>query len=165
MATVIEGHLAEIISCLALLASVSANVIAERARRSAARAETRNLALLRAEKRTEMLVEIELKNAAVGNVLLVIAKKLMLFQKHPRLIETYPHEYDRLKNNLRLMQELKDQEGYQREVAEQAALNDFGLHEKALADVRRLRVRLEDDAQKEEKELIDLLQKVEQGSA
>lgn len=151
----------EFLSILAILASVSANIIAERARRTAARAEVRNVAIVKAEKRTEMLVEIELKNAAVGNVLLVVAKKILLFQKKPHLYLKHPTEYERLQTVLELMQSFKDEEAHQRQLSEESPLTDFELHGRTLADIRRLRVRLEDEAKKEEKEFSELVRELE----
>lgn len=152
MPTFIEQHLSDIVAGLALLASVSANVIAEKARRSAARAEERSRIISKSEKRTESLVEIELKNAAVGNMLLVTARKIKLFHERPHLADKHPGEYKRLINNLNLMQELQAKRNYERQVAEEALDGEsILLHEKALADVRRLRVSLENEVQKETK--------------
>jgi len=145
-----------------LLASVSANVIAERARRSASRAEERSRVISKTEKRTEFLVEIELKISAVGNMLLVTARKIKLFHEHPHLVDKYPGEYERLVKNLNLMQEFQAKMNYERQVAEDALEGEsIILHEKALADVRRLRVSLENEVQKENKMFEVLLQEVQ----
>lgn len=154
------------IAGLALLAALNSNHIAEKARRAAAKAEERIEAATRAGKRTEMLSEIERKNAIVGRMLFVTARKLLILQQYPNLRDKFPGEYERLSNNVALMQEFKEVEAYQREVAEQAdAGSDFLLQEKALADVKRLRLRLESEIIKESEILEGLLREVADSGA
>ncbi len=97
-----------------------------------------------------MLVEIEKKNAAVGQLILISAKKLLLLQRCPQIYTRVDDEMMRLRNNIDFLNELKGQEKYQRDIAEAAGGgDDVALHHQAFADTRRLRVRLEADIEKE----------------
>ena len=68
-------------------------------------------------------------------------------------------EMKRLRTNLDFLRDLKSQEDEQRKIAEAAGGgNDVALHHQALADVRRLRVRLEADVEKETAHYGELLE-------
>lgn len=156
-----HNHISDIIASLSLLVSLCAALIAEISRRTAAHAEVTNRIIFKEEKRTEFLVEIELKNSAVSNLLLTLSRKLLMFQKYPFLIKKYPEEHERLSNSLDFIKDLKAKEPNQRILTEGALEGEsIEVHERALADLRRLRVSLENDVQKENQMLELLLYEV-----
>lgn len=143
MIDVLQQHAADFIAGLAVILSAVANCRVVRVERAAAEAQ-------KSARRMDMLVEIEQKNATVGKLALVTAQKMLLLQRHPNLVQSPDGEMDRLHNNLELLQEFKKSEEKQRQIAEDAGGgSDIELHTKALTDVRRLRVRLEADVEKE----------------
>lgn len=139
----IQQYTAELISGLAVILSAVASWRAFRAEKAAEKVQ-------KAIRRTDMLVEIERKNAVIGKLALVTAQKILLLQRHPQLVEHAEDEISRLSNNLILLQEFMDDEEKQYQVAEAAnGASDIDLHSKALTDIQRLRVRLEADVEKE----------------
>jgi hypothetical protein len=123
------------------------------------RAEQMVRTIQKAERRTDILVEIEQQNAAVGKLALVTDQKMMLLQQLPGLLPFTDDEIKRLRSNLDALSDLKNQEDEHRKIAEAAGGgNDVTLHHHALADVRRLRVRLEADLEKETAHYSQLLE-------
>lgn len=143
MIDVLRQYASEFIAGLAVILSVVANWRFVRAEKAATKAQ-------KAVRRMDMLVEVERKNAAVGKLALVTAQKILLLQRHPSLVPSSEGELERLRNNLDMLQEFKQSEEEQRQIAEAAGGgNDVELHSKALTDVYRLRVRLEAEVEKE----------------
>ena len=158
MIEIIQQHAAELIAGLAVILSTVANWRVVRAEKAAAKTQ-------KTIRRMEMLVEIERKNAAVGKLALVTAKKILLLQQQPELVNNPDNEIDRLRNNLTLLQGFKDNEEEQRQISEKVdGGNDIDLHSKALTDIQRLRVRLDADVEKETNEYRDLLDSFQSGS-
>jgi hypothetical protein len=138
-----QQYTSELIAAFAVILAVVANW-------RVVQAEKMVRTLQRSERRTDMLVEIEQKNAAVGKLALITAQKIMLLQRFPKLLPFTDDEIKRLRTNLDVLSELKNQEDEQRKIAEAAGGgSDVTMHHQALADVRRLRVRLEADVEKE----------------
>lgn len=159
MIGIIQQYAAEFIAGLAVILSAAANLRVVRAEKMAAKAQ-------KAVRRMDMLVEIERKNAAVGRLALVTTQKILLLQECPELVNDPGRELDRLRNNLDLLQELKNGEEEQRQIAEAANVgNDTDLHSRALTDVQRLRVRLETDVEKETNVYRELLERSRSASA
>ncbi|MBK1875210.1 hypothetical protein FE848_18520 [Marinobacter sp. 1-3A] len=148
----LQQYASEFIAGLAAILAAVANW-------RAVRAEKMVRTIQKAERRTDILVEIEQQNAAVGKLALVTAQKVMLLQQFPELLPFTDDEIKRLRSNLNVLSDLKNQEDEQRKVAEAAGSgSDVTLHHHALADVRRLRVRLEADLEKETAHYSQLLE-------
>lgn len=145
-------HAAVFIAGLAVILSAVANWRVVRVERAAAEAQ-------KLARRMDMLVEIEQKNATVGKLALVTAQKMLLLQRHPNLVQSPDGEMERLRNNLELLLEFKKSDEKQRQVAEDSSGgSDIELHTKALTDVRRLRIQLEVDVEKETQVYYQLLE-------
>ena len=143
MLNLIQQYATEAIASLALIVSVEASWRVNRAERRIDAAQS-------AARRTDMLVEVELKNAAVGKLALICSRKLLLIQKNPALASLTISESGRLTNNLELMQEFKASEETQRKIAEEAGGGgSIDHYYQAFADVKRLRVSLEAEIEKE----------------
>ena len=83
----------------------------------------------------------------------------MLIQEHPQLVRAPEDQIARLTNNLSLLKEFKDSEDEQRRISEEAGGgDDIELHNRALTDIRRLRVSVEADAEKESEIYRELLE-------
>jgi hypothetical protein len=146
----VKQYAAELIAILALIVSMLSNREARQANRRGDRLDQELKIAKKAERRTEMLVEVERKNAAVGKLALIIARKIQLLQEYPDLAKKHAIEFDRLKNNLELLINLKNGEEEQRLTAEEAGGGmDIPLHQDALTNIKRLRVHLEADIDKE----------------
>jgi hypothetical protein len=149
---VLQQYASEFIAGFAVILAAVANWRVVRAERAAAVAQ-------KAARRMDMLIEIEQKNAVVGKLALVTAQKMLLLQRHPDLVPSPEGEMERLRNNLDMLQEFKKSEDKQRQVAEAPGVgSDIELHSKALTDIRRLRVRLEADVDKETQVYTQLLE-------
>lgn len=147
----IQQYASEFIAACSVILAAAANW-------RVVRAERMVKALQKAERNTEMLVEIERKNAVVGKLILITGKKILLLQRCPHLFHFADEEICRLSNNLDLLIDFKEQEEEQRNIAEAAGGgDDAALHHQALADTRRLRVRLEADVEKETAHYEELL--------
>lgn len=134
----------------AVIISIFANWEARRANKRADRLDREMENASQAARRTEMLVEIERKNAAIAKLTLILARKALLFQRHPDLAARRGNEQERLNGNLSVMQELRNREEEQRQNAEETSGGtDIHLFQESLANVRRLRVRLEADLDNE----------------
>ena len=81
----LQQYAAEFIACLAVLASVIANSRAERANRRAARAQEQSEIAAKAARRTEMLVEIERKNAVVAKLAFITTQRIPSLQENPSI--------------------------------------------------------------------------------
>lgn len=159
--TFISANAPLLITLLSLLVALRSSATANRARRFAERVHAENEKIKIFCKRTEILSEIDRQHARLGSLLAVIAEKLVLFQRHPQLAESQPHEPQRLLQNLDAVQHL--QAGYekQRFVSEQVGEGaDLASQEKALADIRRLTIHVDEDFSKELRALEDLKQRL-----
>ena len=98
----------------------------------------------------DMLIEIQRKNSCVGKLALVTAQKILLLQKYPNLIQKADSEIERLRNNLNVFQEFKQNEQEQAQLAESVwGGSDVYLHTQALTKIRQLRISMEADVEKE----------------
>jgi hypothetical protein len=143
--------LALLISILALLGTVSANVIAERARRSAASAESRSCVVSAAQKRTEVLLELETQRSKLQTLKIVLSTKLTLLRRHQPLAEANVDEVQRLENNIQSLRELLDRHDTEVTLAEDlGADSSIVAMESMLANVKRLTIRATEDLRNEE---------------
>ena len=150
-------HAALFIAILALVVSLRANYISNNANENAIKQQLKNNRMKNLEKRTEILSEIDKQNAIQGHLLSVTAEKIILFQKNPDLLNKHPQENERLKQNINGIQLLKSNYEERRTVSEQiGAEADLEQQEKALAEIRRLTIHLEEELIKEKDHLNDL---------
>ena len=137
-------------AALAVILSVNANHIAYRARQDAAKTNQRYIELQNADRRTEHLVELELKNGVVGELLLLYAQKTILLREYPNLIPNVNSELARLQTQLNMLNGFNDDAEDNRALSEKALEgNNVVYHQRALTNIRRLRVSLEAELSKE----------------
>jgi len=149
-----QQYISELFSSLALVLSAAANW-------RSARTNSESKAIKKSTRRMDMLVEIELKNSVVGKLALVTAKKILLLQQHDYLAPLPSNEMQRLRGNLDLLEHFRANEEEQIHIAESACDGDsVDLHFKALTDIKRLRVSMEADVEKEITTYNELLEKV-----
>lgn len=112
-------------------------------------------------RRMDILTEIEKQNGVIGQLALITCQKILLLQKNAERFQDTSSEIDRLKNNLQLLTEFKNKEKLERELAESSnGGNDIDLHMQALTDIKRLRIRLESDLDKETRIYEELVAKI-----
>ena len=146
----IAGNTALLVAMLALVASMRANYISNKANKITEQQQNNNLRLKNLEKRTEILSEIDTQNARYGALLAIFTEKIFLFQKNEKLLETYPKEYERISKNMMTIEKLKSRYDKQRGLSEQVGANaDLEKQEIALAEIRRLTIHLDEDIKKE----------------
>ena len=142
------------ISLLALIASVSANVIAEKARRASRAAERTSAELARAQKRTELLLALETQRATAQKLASVYREKLALFSENVRLGAAHNRESARIRENLALL--AQDQSDQNRQVELASGLGPEGSIvslEHSLADIQRLNIKIANEFRNEEQAL------------
>lgn len=157
IASLTAGHAALFIAMLALITSLRANHISNKANTISAEQKNKTKRLKALEKRTDILSEIDKQNALQGHMLVVIADKLHLFHQNTELTNKHTGEYKRLMQNLNSIQQLKSNYKERRSVS--AALDadaDLEMQEKTLAEVRRLTIHLEEELAKEKDHLNNL---------
>ncbi|MCP8900376.1 hypothetical protein [Gilvimarinus xylanilyticus] len=148
----LQKYAAELIAAFAAILAALANW-------RVVQAERRVRILQKAERRTDVLVEIEYQNAVIGKLALVTAQKIELLQRFPTVLSFTDSEMKRLHSNLDMLRTLKSQEEEQRKLGELAGGgNNVTLHHQALADIRRLRVRLEAELENETNHYSQLLE-------
>lgn len=151
------SHAALLVSILALSISLRSISITEKSRRASAQRDREMERARVYEKRTEILSEIDKQNARFGTLLLIVAEKMLLLQRHPELKERHQKEYDRLTQNLTVVQTLRSRYEEQRQASE--AIGDgskVAELEPVLAGIRRLTIHVEEDIQKETRSLEQL---------
>jgi hypothetical protein len=160
MSAVVVTFLSEnaslLISLLALLGTVNANVIAERGRRASVDAGRRADAITNIQKHSEILLEIETQNARLGTLLMIVVQKILLFQRHPELHAEYPGEYERLQNQLQALEHCRDDYVKQRSAAKSAGDSGSAIRKEViLADIKCLTIRLNEEVVKEQAQLAE----------
>ena len=121
--------------------------------------ERENKSVKKSIRRMDILVEIEQQHAVTGKLALVLAKSMCLIQENPHIIKNPDDEIKRLRKNIDATQVLKDAELEQRTISEQESGNDDVIeHGKALTDVKRLRVRMEGELDKQTTTYNELLE-------
>ena len=151
------GHAALFISILAVLASLRANSIAHKSRKFSEEVHRQAERARVYEKRTAILSEIDTQHARFGTLLAIIAEKMILIQRNPKLFQRYPKEYERLSQNLTAIESMRSRYEEQRKVSERVGEGaDLTRQEEALAEIRRLTIHLNEDIRKEESHLNEL---------
>jgi hypothetical protein len=143
---VVGNYFSELISLLAVVVALLAGSRAYKANKLA-----ENLAKeLNEEKwfirRTELIVANEQKIAASKKLTMILGQKLDLVRDHPKLLDLYPNEEIRLLENLSVIKTLNEKEQYSYELLEHESIGkNVSVSKKTLADIVRLRIRMESD--------------------
>ena len=157
IASLTAGHAALFIAILALIASLRANHISNKANKISVEQQNKNKRLKTLEKRTDILSEIDKQNALQGHMLAVTVEKLQLFHQNSELTNKYSGEYERLIQNLNGIQKLKSNYEDRRSVSAGVDADaNLEMQEKTLAEVRKLTIHLEEELAKEKDHLNNL---------
>lgn len=138
----LQNNISELFSAFALFLSAAANWRIVITNRELKRSES-------AARKMNILIEIEKKNAAVGKLTFTTAQKIHLIQKNPNLTLSPDIEIERLKNNLGLLQNLKESDKKQRNLAEEIKEYGTDSHADISANIQRLRISIEAELEKE----------------
>jgi hypothetical protein len=148
-----------LVSVLALVLSLEANVRARRSKQESDR-------LLISTKKLEHLHEIDRQHTLLLRLRFIVQDELLQFEVCPPLDELLSGERERLEGNLQGLIGLEEGCERQREAAEAVQTGaDPALLDAALADTRRLSLHLEKDIEHETKLLADKRRLVETAPA
>lgn len=158
LATFVESNATLLVAIFALAVSLLAN-------RTARAAHTLNLKAKRDqdrarlfEKKRETLNELDTQYARMATLSMVISQKILLFRDNPRLHESMPDEFARLKSNLASIERLRSRNSEQRAVTEAIREGmDISAQDEALAEIRRLTIHIEKDIAHEQSGLNELI--------
>jgi hypothetical protein len=161
IAEFLQSNSALLVAVLALLISLRANYTAHSAYKLNLKSKADSDKILLFEKKRALLNEVDRQNTRLRTLMLVAAQKILLFREHPSLHETMQEEFDRLKSNLKALQELADKYDEQRKGVE--AINvgaDIAVQEELLANIQRLTIHVEKDIAHEQGSLAELRAKL-----
>jgi hypothetical protein len=142
----VSSNAALFVSVVALLISLRANFTAHKAHELNVRNKADADRVLLAEKKREVLNELDRQHATLATLSFVTAQEVLVFQDCLKLNELLPDELDRLRSNLKALEELEH--GYEpQRKAVQAIDSATQIHslDERLAGVRRLSIHLEKD--------------------
>jgi len=153
MIEVIQQNAAIFIAGIAVLLSAVANWRVVRAEKEANKTQ-------KSVRRMNKLIEFERKSSAIDKLMLITAQKILLIERSSEIINAPVKEIKRLKNNLLVLQGLKNGEEKQHRLLEMVGGGqDIERHLETLTDIRRLRIRIEADLEKETNIYNELLEK------
>lgn len=150
LADFLREHGALIISALALWAAWRANSVAQLAYDHAKKAALVDV-------QANLIREIDLQHAKLGTLLALTAEAALLYKYHPSLKEEDPRGHERVLKNIESIESLRTRYEEQRRLSE-AAIGEGNIEKQhsILAQVRRLTVHVEEDIEKEKRN-IDIL--------
>lgn len=150
LADFLREHGALIISALALWAAWRANSVAQLAFDHAKKAALVDV-------QANLIREIDLQHAKLGTLLALTAEAALLYKYHPSLKEEDLGGHERVLKNIDALESLGAGYEEQRRLAE-AAIGEGNIEKQhsILAQVRRLTVHVEEDIEKEKRN-IDIL--------
>ena len=141
-----------LIAILALLASVRANSISKKSYDLSQKALGDTQRVILYEKRTKTLEEIDSQNAKFGTLLAILGDSLTLFRENPKLQEIESSHFERIKQNVVAVANLRSRYEEQRSITEKIGEGaDPAKQEIALASIKRLTIHLDQDIIKEER--------------
>ncbi len=153
-------------SVLALIISLRANSAVREGNWLAKRAKEEVDRIRRYELRASLLNEIDLQHTRAATVMMLTARKMMLFNQNPQLHEVDSSEFSRLKNNLEVTQKMQATYDERRQTAEVIREgSDMARTLELLANERRLTIHLEKEILHEEQGLLDLSERVRAAKA
>ena len=157
----LQTNAALMVSVLALLISLRANYTAHLTHKLSLKSKADAEKILLYEKKRALLNEIDRQHTRLRTLMMVTAQKMLLFREHPSLHETMQDEFDRLKANLKAVQQLAEQYDEQRKGVEAIDVGaDIATQEDLLANVQRLTIHVEKDIAHEQGSLADLKAKL-----
>jgi hypothetical protein len=145
------------ISVIALLISLLANHTAQQSHKLnlTAKADTDRVLLF--EKKREALNEVDRQHARIATLMMVTAQKILLFRENPELHDSIQAEFDRLKSNLKSVQQLEAKYEEQRRGIEAIDVGaNIAEQDELLANIRRLTIHIEKDVAHEQSHLDEL---------
>jgi hypothetical protein len=146
IAEFIGSNAALLVAAVALAISLRSNHIAHRAHQLNVRSKTDTDRVRLFEKKRELLNEIDKQNTTLATLSLITAQGILVFKECPKLHDLLPDEFDRLKSNLRVVENLAANYEHQRKCIEVIDANaDITKQDEELASVRRLTIHLEKD--------------------
>jgi len=145
-----------LLSVLAIIAAVRANLIANKSRKEAKFANGLSKQVADSQKQSELILEIESQDARFGTLQLILAQKLLFLQKYPNLQREFIGEYERLEKFLERTKKIRETFEAQRLTATKAQENlTIPQKESALTEIKRLSIRVNEDITKEDRGLND----------
>ena len=130
-------------AAIALWAAWRANSIAHKALEQSSRVRLLEL-------QAELLREIDLQHAKFGSLLAATAEALVLYIQHPELAASDPTGHARAKQNVAAVESLRKRYEEQRALAESMiGQSSIESHTIQLADTRRLTIHVQEDIDKE----------------
>lgn len=148
----LKDYAALILAGLAVWASWRANSHAKRALE-----QTESVKLL--ELQSEALREIDRQNAKLGSLLTTLAETALVYSQDENLRLNDPKGYSRIRNSIESVKELRERYEEHRKPAEQnLGSGSVETQTKILAEIRRLTIHVEEDIEKEARNLERLLQ-------
>ena len=141
-----------LIAILALLVSLRANSISKKSLGLSQKALTDNQRIMLYEKRSKTLEEIDSQNANIGTLLAILGESLTLFRENPKLQEIESGHFERVRQNVVAVEQLRARYEEQRRITESIGEGaDPAQQEAALASIKRLTIHLDQDIIKEER--------------
>lgn len=102
--------------------------------------------VLLAEKKRELLNQLDHQHVTLATLSFVTAQQILLFKDCPQLEDLMPEELSRLRSNLQVIENLEESYEAQRFTAEAyVAASDIPKLDSSMAEVRRLTIHLEKD--------------------
>jgi hypothetical protein len=146
LAEFVSSNGALLVAVLALLISLRANHVSKQAHELNVRSKADADRVRLSEKKRELLNEIDKQHVTLATLSLITAQGVLVFKECPKLHELLPDEFDRLKGNLRTVENLAANYESQRKGFEVVdGESDAAGQDRALAEVRRLTIHLEKD--------------------
>lgn len=150
----IQNYLTALLAIIAIIASVRSNIIAHKSLQLSEKTEVETNKRRILEKRTEILREVDHRNAIFGNLLAIMAEAAITYQKEPSFAAQNEKDIKRLENNINAIREMRERYEKHRNIAEQIdSQADIEGLEFSLAETRRLNLHVEQDIIKEERNL------------
>lgn len=148
----LKDYAAPILAGLAVWASWRANSHAKTALE-----QTESVKLL--ELQSEALREIDRQNAKLGSLLTTLAETALVYSQDEHLQLNDPQGYSRIRNNIESVKNLRERYEEQRTLAEQnVGSGSVEMQTKILSEIRRLTIHVEEDIEKESRNLERLRQ-------
>lgn len=141
-----SSNAALLVAAIALVISLRSNHIAHKAHQLNMRSKADADRVLLFEKKRELLNEVDKQHSTLATLSLIVAQGILVFKDCPKLHDLLPDEFDRLKSNLRAVENLAANYEHHRRTIEAIDANaDITKQDEELANVRRLTIHLEKD--------------------
>jgi len=147
-----QSNAALLVAVIALLISLRANWIAQKAHQLNVKVNATSDRRVFAEKHRELLNELDAQYTKMATLALITSRKILLFKEYPLLHEEHANEFDRLKSNLNAVETMRSNYAERRKTAEQLtnAATDAAEIDNMLSKVRQLTIHIDKDIRHEE---------------